>query len=163
MDRHQITIMQGTPAIWQMLLDSGWSGHPRLQKIFCGGEALSRSLADRLLACGDMMWNMYGPTEATVYASIWKVISGREVIIGSRITNGHLYILDENLSLVPFGSTGELCIGGAGVARGYRNNSKLSSLRFLKNPFHEGSMYRTGDIARFVAPGEVSVLGRADG
>ncbi|KAI9147475.1 Reducing polyketide synthase swnK [Paramyrothecium foliicola] len=163
MVRHNITIMQGTPAIWQMLLDSGWRGEPRLSKIFCGGEALSRALANRLLACGDMMWNMYGPTEATVYASIWRVQSEQDVIIGNSIINGHLYILDENLSPVPHGQLGELCIGGAGVARGYRNNSEMSRSKFVTNPFHDGFMYRTGDVARFVAPGEVSVLGRADG
>jgi amino acid adenylation domain-containing protein/thioester reductase-like protein len=163
MERHQITIMQGTPAIWQMLLDSGWRGQPRLIKILCGGEALPRALADRLLACGDMMWNMYGPTEATVYASIWRVCQGHDVIIGSPIANSHLYVLDENLSPVPLGCTGELCIGGAGVARGYRNNSELSRSRFLDNPFHHGLMYRTGDLTRFLAPGKLSVMGRMDG
>ncbi|KAH6643321.1 polyketide synthase [Truncatella angustata] len=163
MERHEITIMQGTPAIWQMLLDSGWLGQPRLEKIFCGGEALSRRLADRLLACGDMMWNMYGPTEATVYASIWRVCEDHEVIIGSPINNGHLYVLDENQLPVSPGSPGELYIGGAGVARGYRNKEELNRSRFLKNPFHNGQMYRTGDLARFVAPGELSMMGRIDG
>ncbi|KAI1085298.1 hypothetical protein F5B20DRAFT_590055 [Whalleya microplaca] len=163
MKRHEITLMQGTPAIWQMLLDSGWRGQPRLTKIFCGGEALSRSLGERLLACGDMVWNMYGPTEATVYASIWRVIHGHDVIIGSPITNGRLYVLDENLLPVPLGCPGELYIGGAGVARGYRNNRELTRSRFLDNPFHDGLIYRTGDLARFVGPGKLSVMGRIDG
>ncbi|ERF68696.1 hypothetical protein EPUS_05757 [Endocarpon pusillum Z07020] len=163
MERHEITIMQGTPAIWQMLLDSGWRGQPRLMKLLCGGEALPRPLADRLLACSDMMWNMYGPTEATVYASIWRVCQGHDVIIGSPIINGRLYVLDPNLSPVPPGCTGELYIGGAGVARGYRNNSELTRSRFLDNPFHDGRMYRTGDLARFLAPGKLSVMGRMDG
>ncbi|ORY60966.1 uncharacterized protein BCR38DRAFT_349734 [Pseudomassariella vexata] len=163
MEHHQITMMQGTPAIWQMLLDSGWRGQPRLMKILCGGEALPRPLADRLLACSDMMWNMYGPTEATVYASIWRVCQGHDVVIGSPITNGRLYVLDENLSPVLLGCPGELYIGGAGVARGYRNNSELSRSRFLDNPFHGGLMYRTGDLARMVAPGKLSVMGRMDG
>jgi reducing polyketide synthase SwnK len=163
MERHEITMMQGTPAIWQMLLDSGWRGQPRLVKLLCGGEALPRSLADRLLACGDMMWNMYGPTEATVYASIWRVCQGHDVIIGSPINNGRLYVLDANLSLVPLGCPGELYIGGAGMVRGYRNNSELTRSRFLDNPFHHGLMYRTGDLARLLAPGKVSVIGRIDG
>ena len=163
MESHHITMMQGTPATWQMLLDSGWCGEPRLRKILCGGEALSRALADRLLACGDMMWNMYGPTEATVYASIWRVCEDHEVVIGSPITNGHLYVLDENLKPVPLGSPGELYIGGAGVAHGYRNNSELSRSHFLNNPFHHGLMYRTGDLARVLAPGKLSVMGRIDG
>ena len=163
MKRHRITIMQGTPAIWNMLLDAGWQGQPRLQKIFCGGEALSRSLADRLLACGDMVWNMYGPTEGTVYGSIWRVCPDQDVIIGGPIANGHLYVLDENLAPLPRGSSGELYIGGAGVARGYRNNTKLSKSKFLDDPFHGGKMYRTGDLARFLAPGKLSIIGRIDG
>lgn len=159
---HDITIMQATPAMWQMLVDSGWHGQPRLKKILCGGEALPQPLADRLLACGDMMWNMYGPTEATVYASIWRVRRDHDVIIGNPITNGHLYVLDEKLSPVPLGHPGELYIGGAGVASGYRNNSELTRSRFLDDPFHDGSMYRTGDLARFLAPGNLTLIGRID-
>ncbi|KAH8891135.1 polyketide synthase [Thozetella sp. PMI_491] len=163
MQRHAITMMQGTPAIWQMLLDSGWDGRPRLMKILCGGEALRRPLADRLLACGDMVYNIYGPTEATVYASIWKVCHGTDVIIGWPIANARLYVLDSNLSPSPLGIPGELYIGGAGVARGYRNNSELSRSRFLENPFHDGRMYRTGDLACLVAPGKLRLSGRMDG
>ena len=163
MEQHEVTIMQGTPAIWQMLLDSGWQGQPRLKKILCGGEALSRPLAERLLACGDMMWNMYGPTEATVYGSIWRVRQDDDVVIGNPITNGRLYVLDESLSPVPLGTAGELYIGGAGVARGYRKNSELTRSKFLDNPFHGGKMYRTGDLARFLAPRKLSVIGRIDG
>ena len=163
MERHQITIMQGTPAIWQMLLDSGWNGQPRLNKILCAGEALPRALADRLLDCGDMMWNMYGVTEASVYSSIWRVCRDHDVIIGGPIANTYLYILDENMSPVPLGSSGELCIGGLGVGRGYHGNNPLSCARFPNNPFHPGLMYRTGDVARFTAPGAVSHMGRMDG
>ncbi|KAK3300634.1 polyketide synthase [Chaetomium fimeti] len=175
MDRHAVTVMQGTPTLWQMLLDSGWPGGggvqppPRLSKILCGGEGLPRALADRLLlACGrgGGVWNLYGPTEVTVYASIWRVQPGGEtgVLIGSPVANGHLYVLDpETLAPVPLGSEGELCVGGAGVARGYRGNAELSRARFVENPFDGGVMYRTGDLARFVAPGKLSVLGRMDG
>lgn len=166
MRNHKITIMQGTPALWQMLLDSGWKGEPHLEKIFCGGEALSRSLADRLLACGDEIWNMYGPTEATVYASIWKVCADHEIVVGSSISpNVHLYVLGGTSGLSPVspGSLGELYIGGAGVARGYRNRPDLNSTCFLSNPFHQGHMYRTGDQARMSETGLLSVLGRIDG
>ena len=163
MENYSITIMQGTPAMWQMLLDAGWEGQPRLEKILCGGEALPQSLAERLLACGDMIWNMYGPTEATVYGSLWRVIQGHDVIIGNPIANGRLYVLDENLAPLPIGSPGELYIGGAGVARGYRNNKKLTQSKFLDNPFHRGRMYQTGDLARFLTPGKLSVIGRIDG
>jgi len=163
MGRHQITIMQGTPAIWQMLLDSGWSDQPRLKSIWCAGEALSRALADRLLDHADKLWNLYGVTESTVYSSLWRVSHDQDVLIGGPIANTYLYILDENMSPVSFGSAGELCIGGRGVGRGYRNNDKLSQTRFPNNPFHSGRMYRTGDVARFTVSGKVSFIGRIDG
>ena len=162
MEQHQITIMQGTPAIWQMLLDSGWTDQPRLKNIWCAGEALSRALADRLLKCGDMLWNLYGVTESTVYSSLCRVFYDHDVTIGGPIANTYLYILDENMSPVPLGSPGELCIGGIGIGRGYRNNDKLSQARFPNNPFHSGRMYRTGDFARFTASGSVSFIGRID-
>ena len=159
---HRVGIMQGTPATWQILLDSGWCGTPRLDKILCGGEALSRRLADRLLCCADAVWNMYGPTEATVWASIWRVRYGDDIIVGSPVANTQLYVLDTDLSPVPPGSAGELYIGGAGVARGYHNNPKLTRSQFLQTPFRPGTIYRTGDVARFNAPGKLSVLGRTD-
>ncbi|KAI0506808.1 hypothetical protein F5B22DRAFT_431624 [Xylaria bambusicola] len=158
---HKATIMQGTPAIWQMLLDSGWEGQPRLMKIFCGGEALSRTLADRLLTCGKVVWNMYGPTEATVYAATWRVREHGDISIGQPISNSFLYVLDGNLSAVPHGSVGELFIGGAGVARGYRNKDELTRSHFLKNPLHEGMIYRTGDLVRYSKAGLLCV-GRID-
>ncbi|WP_378733236.1 amino acid adenylation domain-containing protein [Nocardia brasiliensis] len=160
---HRITMMQGTPATWQLLLDSGWGGEPRLAKILCGGEALPRRLADRLLACGDSVWNMYGPTETTVWSSVWRVREGDEVVIGNPIANTQLYVLGTDLSPVPLGFPGELYIGGAGVARGYHKDPEHPRSRFLDNPFHAGTLYRTGDLARFRAPGQLSVLGREDG
>ncbi|KAH8172608.1 AMP-binding enzyme domain-containing protein [Sarocladium implicatum] len=163
LERHRITILQGTPAIYRMLLDSGWHARPRLRQIWCGGEALPKALASRLLDLCDSMWNLYGPTEATVYGAMWEVQRGEEVIIGSPILNGYLYILDEHLQPVPSGQVGELYIGGAGVARGYRNNAELSRTRFLPDPFNGGSMYKTGDAARYDSSGEVGVLGRLDG
>jgi polyketide synthase 12 len=162
MRRHGITMMQGTPATWQLLLDSGWQGDPRPAKILCGGEALPRHLADRLLACADSVWNMYGPTETTVWSSIWQVRADGDVVIGSPIANTQLYVLDEDLSPVPLGFPGELCIGGAGVARGYHQDPGQTASRFVDNPFHAGALYRTGDLARFVEPGQLRVLGRDD-
>ncbi|EMD60240.1 polyketide synthase PKS15 [Bipolaris sorokiniana ND90Pr] len=161
--QHDITMMQATPATWQMLLDAGWKGDPRLSRILCGGEALSRRLADRLLLCAEAVWNMYGPTEATVWASIWRVFPGKDVVIGKPITNYRLYVLDESLDPVPFGCAGELYIGGVSLANGYRNMPEVTQSRFVQNPFHSGLIYRTGDIAKFDGPDRLIVLGRADG
>ncbi|MBL1110394.1 amino acid adenylation domain-containing protein [Streptomyces sp. 5-8] len=166
-ERHAITMMQGTPATWQLLLDGGWQGTPTLEKILCGGEALSRDLADRLLAvrAPATVWNMYGPTETTVWSTVWQVTGRAEhdgILVGSPIDRTQVYVLDENLAPVPLGFPGELCIGGAGVARGYRNDPEQTRLRFADNPFHPGTLYRTGDLARFDGPGRLTLLGRND-
>ena len=162
MERHEITMMQGTPATWQLLLDSGWEGAPGLTRILCGGEALPRQLADRLLAVSDSVWNMYGPTETAVWSSIWRVRETGDILVGGPIANTQLYVLDEDLSPLPVGFPGELCIAGAGVARGYHNEPEQTRAAFTENPFQTGPLYRTGDLARFVEPGELSVLGRED-
>ncbi|TGB19163.1 amino acid adenylation domain-containing protein [Streptomyces palmae] len=164
MERHAVTMMQGTPATWQLLLEGGWQGTPSLTKILCGGEALPAHLADRLVATGASVWNMYGPTETTVWSTAWEVRSADDegILIGGPIAGTQVYVLDENLSPVPLGFPGELCVGGAGVARGYRNDPEQTRLRFPDNPFHPGTLYRTGDLARFVEPGKLSLLGRND-
>lgn len=162
-ERHNITIMQATPPTWQMMLDAGWQGEPHLSKILCGGDALPRRLAERLLPCADSVWNMYGPTEATVWASVWRVRQDEDVIIGKPIINYRLYVLDDNRQPVPAGQDGELYIGGASLARGYRNKPEMTQSRFFDNPFHDGLLYRTGDIAKFDPPEKMLVLGRADG
>ncbi|KAI1341305.1 polyketide synthase [Xylariaceae sp. FL0016] len=148
MKRHAITSMQATPATWQMLLDSGWQGNPRLKNILCGGEVLSRRLVDQLLSCCDSVWNVYGPAE-TSYTTVARV-SGEEkdIFLGNPIANGRLYILDDDLEPLPLGRTGELCVGGATIARGYLNSPDLTRTRFFKNPFHKGVLYRTGDLGR---------------
>lgn len=160
MRRQNVTMMQGTPVVWQMLLDAGWQGDPQLGKLLCGGDALPRPLAQRLLACAGEVWNVYGPTEATVWASVWRVCKDEPIIIGKPIRNYKLYVLDEALGLAPSGSEGELYIGGAGLAIGYRNQPEMTQSRFVECPF--GRLYCTGDLARFESPGRLCVLGRAD-
>lgn len=163
MTLHGITMMQGTPPIWQMLVDSGWRGTPRLGKIFSGGDKLSRGLANKLLACSGSVWNMYGPTETTIYTNIWRVSEEDEILIGTPIANTQAYVLNEDLSSVPIGYPGELYIGGAGLSSGYHNNPELSRARFIDNPFRPGCrLYRTGDIACFRGPGKLAIMGRTD-
>jgi len=162
MEKHAITFMIATPTIWQILLDSGWRGKPQLNKLLCGGEAMSRHLADRLLSCTDKVWNMYGPTETTVIASCWRVRPEEDVVIGNPVANAQFYVLDTDMSPMPVGSSGELYIGGACLARGYLKNPELTDARFVKSPFGDGRLYRTGDLACFLAPGKLRVLGRND-
>ena len=161
MKLHRVTILQATPATWTMLLESGWNGNPRLSKIICGGEALSRQLADRLLASADSVWNVYGPSETT-YGSVGKVGEG-DIVVGNPVANGRIYVLDGNMSPVPMGCEGELYIGGGSVSNGYRNKPELTQSQFLNNPFHSGRFFRTGDLARFIGPGKLQVIGRIDG
>ena len=164
LDRSQATAMQATPATWRMLVESGWKGNRRL-KALCGGESLDAELARELTSRVRELWNMYGPTETTIWSSLYRVepgISGT-VPIGRPIANTQLYVLDSDLQPVPVGVAGELCIGGDGVARGYWKRDDLTGEKFVPNPFRAGSrIYRTGDRARFLPDGVVQYLGRTD-
>jgi amino acid adenylation domain-containing protein len=159
------TIMQATPASWRMLLDAGWSGRKGL-KVLSGGEPLTRELADRLLGCVGEVWNMYGPTETTIWSTIEQVVPGTEpILIGRPIANTQLYIVDSRMQPVPAGVPGELLIGGLGVATGYHARPELTAEKFIADPFagKPGSrLYRTGDLARWTRAGKVEVLGRID-
>ena len=120
-----------TPASWCLLLAAGWVGHPRL-KLLCGGEALPRELAERLLPCGAELWNLYGPTETTIWSAAGRVLSGPgPVRLGGPIANTRLHVLDRHHHAVPAGAVGELAIGGAGVARGYWRRPELTAERFM--------------------------------
>ncbi|MFN6560832.1 MAG: amino acid adenylation domain-containing protein [Nostoc sp. ChiSLP01] len=159
------TFMQATPATWRMLLAAGWQGSPQMT-ILCGGEALQHQLAEQLLQRVAALWNMYGPTETTIWSTTYRV-DGQEnaVSIGRPIANTQIYILDPLLQPVPVGVSGELYIGGVGVARGYLNARELSVAKFIANPFShkEGArLYKTGDLARYLGDGNIEYLGRID-
>jgi amino acid adenylation domain-containing protein len=159
------TVMQATPATWRMLIDAGWTGSERL-RVLCGGEALARDLANDLLTrCGEL-WNLYGPTETTIWSSLSKIesITG-PITIGRPIANTYFHVLDENLNRLPSGETGELHIGGLGLARGYLNRPELTAERFIADSFADSPnarLYKTGDMARFLPDGSVEFLGRID-
>jgi amino acid adenylation domain-containing protein len=159
------TIMQATPATWQLLIESGWHGNQEL-KIFCGGETLSRVLADQLLERGAALWNLYGPTETTIWSTVCRVEdTSRGVQIGRPIANTQVFILDSNLRMVPLGVAGELYIGGDGLARGYLDQPGLSAERFIPDPFSRypgARLYKTGDLARYLTGCNIEVLGRLD-
>jgi amino acid adenylation domain-containing protein len=160
--RSGVTTLLATPITWRVLIDAGWNGQPKL-RMFCGGDRLPRDLANELLDRGDELWNMYGPTETTVCSSANRVRSQTEPIrIGSPIANTQFYILDSRMHPVSVGVSGELYIGGRGLARGYWNNPALTAERFVPNPFGEGRLYRTGDLGRWSENGLIDFLGRAD-
>ncbi|MGI9072211.1 MAG: non-ribosomal peptide synthetase [Bryobacteraceae bacterium] len=160
------TVMQATPATWRLLLEAGWQGGSNL-KILCGGEAMPRDVAAQLLKRASSVWNMYGPTETTVWSTISEVTHyDGPITIGKPIANTEVYVLDRHLEPVPVGVPGELCIGGAGVARGYLHRPELTAEKFIPHPFRDQEsgerLYRTGDLARYRANGEIECLGRTD-
>ena len=157
------TAMQATPATWQMLLTSGWTGQAGL-KILCGGEALGGDLAKQLAASATTVWNLYGPTETTIWSAVYPLEQTEfpaTIPIGRPIANTRLYVLDRHGRQVPVGVAGELHIGGAGLARGYLKRAGLTEEKFIVHP-QWGRLYRTGDVARYRADGAIAYLGRAD-
>ncbi|MDG4752603.1 non-ribosomal peptide synthetase [Micromonospora sp. WMMD718] len=160
LDRADVTIMQATPSTWRMLVESGWSGSPRL-RMLCGGEALPPGLAAALRPRGAELWNMYGPTETTVWSAVWRVGPG-PILLGEPVANTGLHVLDRHGQLVPPGVPGELHIGGAGLARGYLNRPDLTADRFVELTVPAGRFYRTGDLVRRRADGGLEFLGRID-
>jgi amino acid adenylation domain-containing protein len=161
--RYEATMMQATPVTWRLLLDAGWTGSPEF-RILCGGEALPPELADRLMETGGELWNLYGPTETTIWSTAHRVDTHDGVVpIGKPIANTETYVLDANRRLTPVGVVGELYIGGDGLARGYRGRPELTTEKFVPHPFDPGErLYRTGDLARWLADGNLQCLGRLD-
>lgn len=164
-----ITVMQATPATWKMVLDSGEFRAPGLRAL-CGGEALSWQLAARLTDHVAEAWNLYGPTETTVWSAYYRIepamspahTANAVVPIGMPLDNTQLHVLDSHLEPAPIGVTGELYIGGHGLARGYHGRPALTEERFVANPFAAGRLYRTGDLARRRADGAIDFVGRLD-
>jgi amino acid adenylation domain-containing protein len=164
------TVMQSTPATWQMLIGCGLSANHRLKQILSGGEALPRRLSQQLLAVSDEVWNVYGPTETTIWSSAYRVnqIDRPQTSlepIGKAIANTELYILDANLQPVEAGSFGELHIGGIGLARGYLNRPELTAEKFIPHPFTKqpgARLYKTGDWVCCRSDGNLEYAERID-
>jgi amino acid adenylation domain-containing protein len=188
---HHATIMQATPTTWRLLLLSDWQNETKI-RILCGGEVLPNELARRLLALSDSVWNLYGPTETTIWSTVHQVkeVTDKPIPIGKAIANTSVYILNQHLEPVSIGIAGDLYIGGAGLARGYLNRPEETAEKFISNPFQDfgisiadfgleafdeqinpkskiqnlksSRLYRTGDLARYLPDGNIEFLGRAD-
>ncbi|MGD8418828.1 MAG: amino acid adenylation domain-containing protein [Gammaproteobacteria bacterium] len=165
-ERHEISMMQATPATWRLLLASDWAASARsaVHKIraLCGGESLPPDLVTDLLPLVSELWNMYGPTETTVWSSCKKIVDPEALIsVGKPLANTRIYVLDEDLEPLPVSAPGEICIGGHGVAIGYHNRPDLNAERFVDHP-RLGRIYRTGDLGKVLPSGEIHHLGRSD-
>ncbi|MFK7000963.1 non-ribosomal peptide synthetase [Flavobacterium oreochromis] len=157
------SIIQATPSFYQMLFNSDWEGNKKL-KVLCGGDSLNEFLAKQLLDSCQEVWNMYGPTETTIWSSCKKIEKPSDASnIGKPIANTQIYIVDANLNLLPSNSVGRIFIAGDGLAKGYYNNPDLTSERFIQNPFEQGTlMYEVGDLGKWNNEGEIEFLGRND-
>jgi len=159
------TVLQATPATWRMLLEAGWTGDRRL-KILIGGEAVSQKLASQLIERSASVWNVYGPTETTIWSTTSKLEAGLSAVtIGRPIGNTEIFILDKLLQAVPIGVAGELHIGGDGLARGYLKRPELTAEKFIPHPLSsdpKARLYKTGDLVRYRPNGDIEFLGRID-
>ena len=158
---NEISIMQATPATWNILLGAGWEGNMNL-KALCGGEAIPPGLVKELLPKVKSLWNMYGPTETTVWSTCNQLTdSAPPILVGGPIDNTTVYILDKYNNQLPAGVTGEVCIGGLGVAKGYHNRPELTAEKFISIENNK-VIYKTGDMGRFLADGKLELIGRID-
>jgi amino acid adenylation domain-containing protein len=161
-----VSVMQATPATWQILVLADFQAGRRQLKVITGGEALPAPLASQLLSRSDQVWNVYGPTETTIWSSIHRLgDEDGEVPIGKPLANTSFYVLDEQLNRVPIGALGGLFIGGAGLANGYAGQPALTAAQFVPDPYSAtpgARMYRTGDRVKFRHDGALVYLGRAD-
>ncbi|WP_438301188.1 non-ribosomal peptide synthase/polyketide synthase [Pseudomonas sp. NMS19W] len=164
-DRHGVTMLQATPSTWRMLLDNEHAAILDGRTFLCGGEALPQELAQRMLARSSKVWNLYGPTETTIWSALHPLsVDNSRPFLGKPIDNTALYILGSDLELNPLGAPGELLIGGDGLARGYFQRPALTAERFVPDPFSTTGerLYRTGDLTRYRAEGVIEYIGRID-
>ncbi len=162
--RNQVTQMQATPATWRLLLEAGFKGE---LKALCGGEALPGVLARDLLAAGVDLYNMYGPTETTIWSAVRRITqpARQTEAVGGAIANTQLYVADSYGQPQPFGIAGQLLIGGEGLARGYLNRPALTAEKFIPDAFGKQAgarLYQTGDLVRQRHNGDIEFLGRMD-
>ncbi|MFL9981601.1 amino acid adenylation domain-containing protein [Paraburkholderia graminis] len=164
-DESGATFMQATPSGWRLLIESGWHGASRGRLTgIAGGEPLPADLAVQLVQRGVELWNLYGPTETTIWSSCARVSGSGPITIGRALHANALRIVDASGQLTPQGGVGELCIGGENLARGYLGRAGLTAERFVPDPYGApgARMYRTGDLCRERTDGEFETLGRID-
>ncbi|MDP3562589.1 MAG: amino acid adenylation domain-containing protein, partial [Legionellaceae bacterium] len=162
-NQHPINFIQQTPSLWARLLDILPAN--KLKDVIClmGGEALIESTASRLTRLCSTVFSVYGPTETTIWSSIFALHGSLPCnVIGRPLSNEKTYVLDSSFNPLPIGVIGELYIGGVGLARGYLNQPELTKERFIPNPFGAGRLYKTGDLVRWLADGNLEYIGRND-
>ena len=164
-ERHGVSAIQATPSTWRMLAGDDRLASLAGRRVLCGGEALPADLAARLIGAAGEVWNLYGPTETTIWSAVARLDAERpRPHLGAAVANTRLLILGQDLEPVPQGVVGELHIGGDGLARGYHGRPDLTAERFVPDPFGPPGqrLYRTGDLVRRLADGTLDYVGRVD-
>lgn len=160
--KEQVSIIQATPTTWSMLIEAGWNNKLEITA-FCGGEALSSNLALQIINRCKSLWNMYGPTETTIYSIITEITkTDTQITIGKPINNTEVYILNKENHLMPPNVIGEIAIAGLGVSNGYFNRNELTTKQFINTNYSESKLYKTGDLGKLLPNGEILCLGRID-
>jgi amino acid adenylation domain-containing protein len=167
---HQIDVFDCTPSQLELLIAAGLLSQPAPKIVLIGGEPINESTWKTLVQAKNIrFYNLYGPTECTVDATICEVQSSVNPVIGHPLANVQIELLDQALQPVPVGEAGELHIGGAGLARGYLNRPELTAEKFILKPNLPGLkdlaglvFYKTGDLARYLPDGSLEFLGRTD-
>lgn len=166
--RYQVTTLWLTSGLFDAMVDQGLDGLASVKQLLVGGDVLSKKHVERAFNELDLkrFVNGYGPTEVTTFACCHQIceddFARPSIPIGRPISNTTAYLLDANLRIVPIGEKGELCLGGAGLARGYLNQPELTKERFVRHPYGDGYIYRTGDFARYFPDGTLEFMGRID-
>ncbi|WP_346239112.1 amino acid adenylation domain-containing protein [Niabella insulamsoli] len=162
--KRNISLMIATPITFKLMLTADWT-EQLPARLISAGEPLLPSLAKDLLPRCTALYNGYGPTETTVLCTLARVLSDEKITIGPALLDTPIYILNEKLEKVKDGETGELYIGGDGVAQGYWKRPELTEARFVKDPFAadpNAKMYKSGDLGRLQSNGEIKYEGRID-
>lgn len=161
----KVNMIQATPSTYKLMMEVK-DNEMLAVTALCGGEALTKNLADLLLKRVQKLYNMYGPTETTIWSTVAEIKKeAQQITIGKPIQNTQVYILNKKGEMLPDGDVGEICIGGDGVSPGYYNREELTAEKFMPDNFHlfKGSaIYRTGDLGRYLPNGDIICLGRND-
>ena len=163
--KNKVEMVQMTPSRMRLLLSNGKGAESLeyVKDIIIGGESFPETLLAELKGISDSkIYNVYGPTETTVWSTVKELTEEKSISIGKPIANTQIFIMDKTSRLQPINVTGELCIGGDGLAKGYWNRDELTKEKFVINPYTGKRMYRTGDMAKWLSNGDIQILGRSD-
>lgn len=163
---NNVELLCSTPSFYSFVLKDSEFKNTSLKRVITGGESFSTTLVTKHFEThpNSKLFNEYGPTENTIWTTVKEIKEDyKRNVIGKPLNNNKIFLLNEDMELVPLGAKGEIFIGGENLAKGYLNSSELTSKRFISNPFNEEEvLYRTGDFGKWTTNGEIEFIGRQD-